>query len=90
MTATTKHGGDCGGTWCDYCGCCEHGQDASGCRIADAPAGVRCPGAGCGCEGESYYFAPTPPPEPEPEGEPRPVQLHQETALDLGGWSVAS
>jgi hypothetical protein len=91
MSATSKHADDCGGTWCDYCGCCEHGDDGRGCRAAEAPQGMACPGSGCGCEGEAWYDAPTPPPavSDDDEGEPREVQLHQETALDLGDWSAA-
>lgn len=84
-----KHGGDCGGTWCEWCGCCMHGDDSKGCRIADAPIGVACPGSGCGCEGESYYDRPVQP-EPALDDEPtREVQLHQETALDFGEWRAS-
>lgn len=78
------HGGDCGGSWCSYCGCCEHGEakDGIGCRASDAPDGMTCPESGCGCEGEGHYVKPTEPPEAtdEPKDD-QPKQLHQETAL---------
>lgn len=84
--ATSKHGGDCRGTWCDFCGCCEHGEptDGIGCRAADAPSGMSCPGDGgaCGCEGELGHLKPVQPPPAEDEDDTsKPVQLHQETSL---------
>lgn len=47
------HGGDCGGTLCDRCGCCCHTTTATDCAMHDAPTGAQCPGNGCGCEGMS-------------------------------------
>lgn len=82
---TRVHGGDCGGTFCEYCGCCEHGEatDGIGCRASDAPAGMTCPGYYCGCEGTMGYKAPTMPPEADadPVEPSTPPQMHQELSL---------
>ena len=80
----TDHVGDCGGTFCDYCGCCVHGQYEGGCKAAEAPAGMTCPEPYCGCEGDSYYDPPI-----EPRAKPDPnAQQHQETKLfDLGAFA---
>lgn len=84
MARTIAHGGDCDGTWCEYCGCCMHGEatDGMGCRAADAPSGMRCCGSECDCEGNAGHIKPTKPPAAtdEPEDD-TPRQLHQETSL---------
>jgi hypothetical protein len=81
----TPHGGDCDGTWCPFCGCCEHGEatDGIGCRAADAPDGMQCPESGCGCEGTMGHLKPTMPPEATttPDSADPVRQLHQELSL---------
>ena len=44
----------CNHDLCEYCGCCAHGSKrAKGCKVEDAPAGMRCPEDYCNCEGRA-------------------------------------
>ncbi|MGV8847013.1 hypothetical protein [Tessaracoccus sp.] len=51
--STAQHTADqCQLQQCTYCGCCCHGKQVDvGCRVVDAPTGMRCPDSDCGCQG---------------------------------------